>query len=224
MNFKKEYQEAFSEIKADEDFKKQLVKNLNEAKRPKRKTSYAGILAAAAALVIVVGAGIVTGIFVPNSSQEQSDVHGGMVANDNISDITDEQGISETVPITPGVAAGTDNSEMYMEMNFSDLSWYGKAENDEELLNTFISLVGGKSLDTLYCGTDNGDDGAVALSDAEIEALVASFDGAVAEDVAAEGSGKYYRAVFESGMNIRFVVYENGYLQLKDTGTMYKLK
>lgn len=223
MNFKKEYQEAFSDIKADEDFKKQLAKKLNEAERPGWKTSYTGMIAAAAVLIVVVSVGIATGVLVTNSSQEQSDVHGGMVQNDS-SDITDGQDVSEVLPTTPGVAAGTNNSETYMEMNFSDLSWYGKAENDEALLDTFISLVGGETLDTLYCGADNGDDGAVVLSDAEVDALIASFDGAAAEDVAAEGDGKYYRAVFESGMNIRFVVYENGYLQLEDTGSMYKLK
>lgn len=221
MNFKKEYQEAFSNIKADEDFKKQLAKTLNKAERPRWKTSYTGMIAAAAALVVVVGVGITTGILVTNSPQEQSDVHGGMVQN-NSSDITDGQDVSEVLPTTQGVAAG--NSETYMEMNFSDLSWYGKAENDEALLDTFISLVGGETLDTLYCSADKGDDGAVALNDAEVDALIASFDGAVAEDVAAEGDGKYYRAVFESGMNIRFVVYENGYLQLEDTGSMYRLK
>ena len=56
MNFKEKYQQDFAEIKADDAFKKQLVKELNSTQvtRTGRK-GVTNILVAAAALFLVVG-------------------------------------------------------------------------------------------------------------------------------------------------------------------------
>lgn len=216
MNFKKEYQEAFSGIRADEDFKKRVAKKLNETERRKVKPAYVGGLVAAVVMLLVVGAGAVAGLVVLNPTQDPSVDNSGMVLNN--SEITPDTSIQ----MNTEVAAQTDMSETFPEMNFSGLSWYGKAEG-EELLGIFVSYLQDETLDTVY-SADNADLAEATVLDAdEVALLTDKIGGAESSDVEPEGECHYYKAVFESGLTIKFCVWHEGYLRLEDTGSIYQL-
>ena len=216
MNFKDEYQKAFSEIKADENFKQSLLAQMNMEKKRKRKPAYVGILAAAAVMVLVVGVGFMTGVL---RGKDNSQTDGGEnLIVDNGAETTEDMSVN----FEGEVYAGQDMSETYVDMNFSGLSWYGDAKTDEELLEIFISYMKDDSLVSMYCTTEETIDENDIMSESEIETLVNRFGELSCTDEAYTGESKYYKAVFEDGLTIKFWMSEDGYLKLQDTETVFK--
>lgn len=217
MNFKDEYQKSFSEIKADENFKRNLVAQMNMEKKRKKKPAYIGVLAAAAVMVLVVGAGFMTGVLRGKSNP-------GVMPDGNqmVQDIPDSQG-NVSVDFNNEMVAGQDMSESYVELDFSGLSWYGEAENDEELLDIFLTLMTGDTLDKIYCSGDDTFEENEQMKEAGVEKLVKRLQGAECTDEEYKGDGSYYKAVFEDGLTIKFWISEEGYLKLQDTKTVYEM-
>lgn len=216
MNFKDEYQKAFSEIKADENFKQSLLAQMNMEKKRKRKPAYVGILAAAAVMVLVVGVGFMTGVL---RGKDNSQTDGGEnLIVDNGAETTEDMSVN----FEGEVYAGQDMSETYVDMNFSGLSWYGDAKTDEELLEIFTSYMKDDSLVSMYCTAEETIDENDIMSESEIETLVNRFSELSCTDEAYAGESKYYKAVFEDGLTIKFWMSEDGYLKLQDTETVFK--
>ncbi len=216
MNFKEEYQKSFADIKADETFKQNLLAQMNmEKKRKKRKPAYIGVLAAAAAMVLVVGAGFMTGVLKGKDVGQTDD--GENLFVDNVT--LPEEDIS--VDLGNEVVAEQDMSETYMDMNFSSLSWYGTAKTDEELLGIFVGYMQGETLVKMYCTTEDTFGEEDLMPESETKALVERFGELSCADYADDVEGEYYKAVFEDGLTIKFWISEDGYLKLQDTGAIF---
>ncbi len=216
MNFKDEYQKSFADIKADENFKQNLLAQMNMEKKRKRKPSYVGVLAAAAVMVLVVGVGFMTGIL---RGKDAGQTDGG---ENLIVDNASEPGEEMSVDLGNEVLAEQDMSETYMDMNFSGLSWYGAAETEEELLGIFVGYMEGDTLEKMYCTTEDtfGEDN--LMSESETKALVEQFGELSCTDNESAVEGKYYKAVFEDGLTIKFWISEDGFLKLQDTGAVFE--
>lgn len=214
MNFKDEYQKSFADIKADENFKQNLLAQMNMEKKRKRKPSYVGVLAAAAVMVLVVGAGFMTGVL-NDKANPQTDGSDNLVASD-----VSQPGENVSVEFESQVVAGQDMS--YMDMNFSNLSWYGAAETEEELLDIFVGYMERDTLKHIYCTAEEDFKESDKMSDNEKEALVEQFSELSCTDKEYSGDGKYYKAVFEDGLTIKFWISEDGFLKLQDTGAVFE--
>lgn len=215
MNFKDEYQKSFADIKADEAFKQNLLAQMNMEKKRKKKPAYIGVLVAAAVMVFVVGVGFMTGVL-RGRDVPQTDGGENFVA-DNASEPQEDVSIN----LENEVVAGQDMSETYMDMNFSSLSWYGGAETDEELLDTFVGYIQGDSLKEIYCTTEDTFTEEDLMSESETQALVEQLAELSCADKEGDVDGKYYKAVFEDGLTIKFWISEDGYLKLQDTGAIF---
>lgn len=218
MNFKDEYQKSFSEIKADENFKKNLVAQMNMEKKRKKKPSYMGVLVAAAVMVLVVGAGFMTGIL-RGKSNPGTTPDGNQMAQD-----TSDSQDNISLDLNNEMVAGQDMSESYVELNFSGLSWYGEAESNEELLTIFVSYMTGDTLDKIYCTDAENFDEQDLMSEADAAELVERLQNAECTEDEYTGEDMYYKAVFEDGLTIKFWLSDKGYLKLQDTKAVYKMQ
>lgn len=218
MNFKDEYQKSFSEIKADENFKKNLVAQMNMEKKRKKKSGYMGVLVAAAVMVLVVGAGFMTGIL-RGKSNPGTTPDGNQMAQD-----TSDSQDNISLDLNNEMVAGQEMSETYVELNFSGLSWYGDAKTDEELLSRFVELMTGDTLDKIYCTDGDTFEEKDLMKEAGVEKLVKCIQDARCTEEEYSGAGSYYKAVFEDGLTIKFWISEDGYLKLQDTKTVYKIQ
>lgn len=218
MNFKDEYQKSFSEIKADENFKKNLVAQMNMEKKRKKKSGYMGVLVAAAVMVLVVGAGFMTGILRGKSNP------GTMPDGNQMAQDTTEPQDNISLDLNNEMMAGQDMSETYVELNFSGLSWYGDAKTDEELLSRFVELMTGDTLDKIYCTDGDTFEEKDLMKKAGVEKLVKRIQDVRCTEEEYSGAGSYYKAVFEDGLTIKFWISEDGYLKLQDTKTVYKIQ
>ncbi len=217
MNFKDEYQKSFADIKADENFKQNLLAQMNMEKKRKRKLAYIGVLSAAAAVTLVVGVGFMSGML-KGSENSRPDGNDNLVAGD-----IPQSGENVSVEFESHVVAGQDKSETYADMNFSSLSWYGGAETEEELLDTFVGYIQGDSLKEIYCTTEDAFQESGKMSEREKAALAEQIGGLSCTDEEYDGTGKYYKAVFEDGLTIKFWISEDGILKLQDTGAVFAL-
>lgn len=215
MNFKKEYENAFSDVKLDEDFKKNLEAKMNSSEYRKKKNPYVGILVAAAALMLVVGTLYFAGVRFGTTTQKPGSGN-SMVQND----IEIESDIR--IDIDENMAAQGDVFENYTEIDVSGLSWYGAAQSDEELLEVFLSYIGGNEVEAIYPVGGATLTQSDFMSEQEVENLVAGLEKAVVAKEDFTGEYQNYEAFFQSGMIIRFQISEEGYLKLEDTGTVYK--
>lgn len=218
MNFKDEYQKSFSEIKADENFKKNLVTQMNMEKKRKKKPGYLGVLVAAAVMVLVVGAGFMTGVLRGKSNPDTMPD-----GNQMVQDTTEPQD-NISFDLNNEMVAGQDMSETYVELNFSGLSWYGDAKTDEELLSRFVELMTGDTLDKIYCTDGDTFEEKDLMKEAGVEKLVKRLQDAQCTEEEYTGADSYYKAVFEDGLTIKFRISEDGYLKLQDTKTVYKMQ
>lgn len=218
MNFKDEYQKSFSEIKADENFKKNLVAQMNMEKKRKKKPSYMGVLVAAAVMVLVVGVGFMTGILRGKSNPGTTPV-----GNQMVQDTSDSQD-NISLDLNNEMVAGQDMSETYVELNFSGLSWYGDAKTDEELLSRFVELMTGDTLDKIYCTDGDTFEEKDLMKEAGVEKLVKRLQDARCTEEEYRGADSYYKAVFKDGLTIKFWISEDGFLKLQDTKTVYKIQ
>lgn len=215
MNFKDEYQKAFSDIKADEAFRQKLLKEMKREKKRRKNYAYVGVMAAAAVMLLVVGIAVSTGIL--KGRQEPVPDEGLPIATTGSS-----QSVEEGSEIMTGeVVAGQGESGTHADMDFSSLSWYGDADDEEELLEIFSGLIKGNTLKAIYTAMDESYEEQSQLSDEESRILLERLGGLACTEAEYTGNSTYYKAVFESGVSIKFKISENGLLQLKDTGEVY---
>lgn len=217
MNFKEEYQKAFSDIKADENFKQNLVAQMNREKKRKKKPAYIGVLAAAAVMVLVLGVGFMTGILKGTGNQYTGDEEQFMAEK------PDEFQKDDAVDFNHEIVAEQDMSDTYVDMNFSHMSWYGSAQNEEELLSLFVSMVCGDNLDRMYCTTGETFDENTLMTKAETKELVGSIHNLSCTEEEYAGESKFYKAVFKDGLTIKFWISDEGYLKLNDTGAVFEI-
>ncbi len=215
MNFKDEYQKAFSDIKADEAFKQNLLKEMKREKKRRKNYAYVGVMAAAAVMLLVVGVTASTGILKGKQEPVPGD-ESSLVATGSSESIEEKSEI-----MTGEVVAGQEEAGTHADMNFSSLSWYGAADNEEELLEIFSGLLKGNTLKAIYTAKNEDYEEQSQLSDAETEILLERLSGLSCTETEYAGDSMYYKAVFESGVTIKFKISENGLLQLKDTGEVY---
>jgi len=77
-------------------------------------------------------------------------------------------------------------------------------------------------LEKMYCTTEDtfGEDN--LMSESETKALVEQFGELSCTDNESAVEGKYYKAVFEDGLTIKFWISEDGFLKLQDTGAVFE--
>lgn len=226
MNFKNEYQKSFAPVKADEEFKKSLIEEMNSATVPTAKKSpYLGMLAVAAAVLLLVGVGYFTGVVFHNGSQE-SVQQGNIVAeNPGISDSVESD---TTIDFEGDTLAQPGFDQDVTEFDVSGLSWYGEAEDATEVLEIFISLMEGEALHTVQLASGDPEGESSKLSSKEVDALVEQLQNAEYVEMAtSEVMGKeadLYRMDLTDGKKIMFFVTEDGFLMLHDTGDIYRFE
>lgn len=217
MNFKDEYQKAFQDIKADENFKQNLAAQMNIEKKRKRKPSYVGVLAAAAVLVLVLGVGFMTGILRGTANRENVPQDGYVAQS------SEEPKDDKDIDFDGEMLAGQDMSDSYVDMSFSSLSWYGEAETEEELLSVFVTLLCGDTLEKMYCTTEESFDESARMSQAETEAVLKELQNLSCTEKEFAGESKYYKAVFKDGLTVKFWISDEGCLKLQDTGAVFEI-
>ena len=218
MNFKEKYQQDFAEIKADDAFKKQLVKELNSTQvtRTGRK-GVTNILVAAAALFLVVG-----GSYYANIDRQTKE-----------EDATKKQLVAESVATMEGDATvdignkalaqtGTSDGETEFEVTFGN--WYDGAESDEERYQLFVELVAGDSLKEMYCSDVEFFTEANVMEVTDSKQLINKLKGAAVTEGILQEKLLYYKAVLENNVTIAFQVSEDGYVKLDEWETVYKLQ
>ena len=218
MNFKEKYQQDFAEIKADDAFKKQLVKELNSTQvtRTGRK-GVTNILVAAAALFLVVG-----GSYYANIDRQTKE-----------EDATKKQLVAESVATMEGDATvdignkalaqtGTSDGETEFEVTFGN--WYDGAESDEERYQLFVELVAGDALKEMYCSDVEFFTEANVMEVTDSKQLINKLKGAAVTEGILQEKLLYYKAVLENNVTIAFQVSEDGYVKLDEWETVYKLQ
>ncbi len=131
MNFNNEYKQAFSEIKAEESFKKRLVDELEQSSVPKAVkgfSSYAKVLALAAVLVFMIGIGYFSQILQDRS--QGAKVPEDMLAGESIEDL-------ESVG---GMMAGNESAEGYMDLNIPSADEQENVKEDTGIQKFFSDL------------------------------------------------------------------------------------
>lgn len=223
MNFKKEYQDSFSQVKADEEFKKGLVEQMNSEAVPGiKKSPYMGVLAAAATVVLLVGVGFAGGILF---SKDTAGQEGNLVAQNPGTSGTVEGDIS--IDMEGDILAGPGDSGM-TELEIPEISWYGEIEDATERLELFVSLMDGKELEAVRLAAKEESVESTKLRSKEVDALVEQFREAEVVDVngaeVMSGEFEMYQMSLKDGKIINFLISEEGYLLLMDTGDVFQLK
>lgn len=219
MNFKDEYENIFSQIKADDEFKSSLVNDMNSYHKSfKRNYVYGSTAIAMAAMVLVIVAGLITGVLgYQNEEQLQSETTN--IVQNNTKPEEDVQ-----IKYEDNIAAQPGQTENFEELEVSELSWYAEAESAHELLEIFGDLISGDNLNELYMAKQEDFSKSHLLDNIAISTLVEALENAVEGKIESYGEIQYYKAVFESGMVIKFQIIDASYLKLEDTGTVYILK
>ncbi len=223
MNFKKEYQDSFSNIKAEEEFKKSLVEQMNQEAMPTmKKAPYIGILATAATALLLVGVGFAGGILF---SKDTVGKEGNLVAENPGSSDTVEGDIS--IEWEGDILAGPGESGM-TELDIPEISWYGEITDATERLELFVSLMDGKELDAVHLASKDESVESTKLRKKEVDAMVEQFQDAEYVDI--NGSEVFssefdmYQMRLKDGRKIHFLISEEGYLLLMDTGDVFQLE
>ncbi len=223
MNFKKEYQDSFSNIKTEEEFKKSLVEQMNQEAMPTmKKAPYIGILATAATALLLVGVGFAGGILF---SKDTAGEEGNLVAqNPGTSDIV-EGDIS--IDLEGDILAGPEDSGM-TELDIPGGSWYGEIEDATERLELFVSLMDGKELEEVRLASKEESVESTKLRGKEVDAMVEQFRDAEFVDISGakvmSSEFDMYQMSLKDGKKIYFLISEEGYLLLMDTGDVFQLE
>ena len=144
MNFKKEYEKAFADISAGDDFKKQLARELNSAASPrKRYTPYVGVLATAAALALMVGAVHYIGVF--RDTQGSQSMEESLVAQESNS----AEGNTD-INVQPSLGAEGGNDDVQGQTFQPQASWCVGVEGDDEKYELFVELLSGEAVETVH--------------------------------------------------------------------------
>ena len=224
MNFKKEYQDSFSNIKAEEEFKKSLVEQMNQESVPiGKKAPYIGILATAATALLLVGAGFAGGILF---SGDTAGKEGNLVAEHQGTSDTVEEDIS--IELEGDILAGPGESGDMTELDIPGDSWYGEITDATERLELFVSLMDGKELEAVHLASRDESVESTKLRKKEVDAMVEQFRDAECADIDASKvmSGEFdmYQMRLKDGRKIHFLISEEGYLLLMDTGDVFRLE
>ncbi len=211
MNFKKEYEKAFSDISAGEDFKKQLAEQMNQEKKVRSfPIRTVGTVVAAAALVLVVGAVYLTGV----SSDTGKDKPGeNLVASE-----------SQPVQENAGqVLAQGDDANTYPQFQVGDLAWFGNASDDAQKIQKFVELSGTDTVKEVYSSKDQ-DFTSEDLTENAAYARIAErvTDPATGADAPAQ-TIQYYKVVLTDNKTIQFEVWDESYLKIAGVETIYQL-
>lgn len=224
MNFKKEYQDSFSNIKAEEEFKKSLVEQMNQESVPtEKKAPYIGILATAATALLLVGVGFAGGILF---SRDTTGKEGNLVAENPGTSDTVEGDIS--IELEGDILAGSGESGDMMELDIPGDIWYGEITDATERLELFVSLMDGKELEAVHLASRDESVESTKLRKKEVDAMVEQFQDAEYADIDASKvmSGEFdmYQMRLKDGRKIHFLIFEEGYLLLTDTGDVFQLE
>lgn len=195
MNFKDKYQQENEEITLDAAFTSRLAEQMKKEqqiqRRRKKMMVSIGGVAAAAVMCVVVLQGVNT-----SKQPEQTEK-------------TEVQNKAEAVETQIG------------GHSFGRQAWYGDAETEEEIFAAFRTLLRDEQIEKLYCSdTEEYEEENILPAD-EAEKVVKALQNAEAVDAEAGGGCKYYMAVFENGNIVKFEIYGEKYLKLKDSGALY---
>lgn len=212
MNFKDSYQKENESIQPDKHFLQELAVQMEEEKRAvyrKKKLAVSvGSLAAAAAVCAVV---VNIGFFKQG---------------------TEQQNIVQKAEMAESTTEGH---------SFGVKVWYGDADTAEEIMDCFQTLLSEENIKALYCSEMEEYTEENRLSEEESKELAARLTKAeaVAEEEAEElavrlksaeqkeeetaGSCQYYMLVFENGDIVKFEIYGEMYLKLKECEGIFLL-
>ncbi len=206
MNFKDSYKKDMEQITPDKDFVRNLSLKLKEASeyptipaksvRNKRTIFRYRYLAAAAVILLVFIAGTGAGIFINRNNFSDN--------SDNIG----QQGVTETI-----VPTG--------EPIFDTKKWYEDCETEQDICRLFIQRLSDTTdLTKLYKNNENVFDDSMQMNQEDIRELVKLIqNGRVdyEEETRMESrKTEYYMAVFKNGDVIKFSIYNNCILKLKE--------
>ncbi len=224
MNFKKEYQKSFAPVKADEEFKKSLIEEMNNATVPTAKRApYIKVLAVAATALLLVGVGFLTGVLF--SRNEEGSEGNNIAENPEIQNTIESD---TAIDFEGNVLAQPGQEQDVTEFDVSGLSWYGAAEDATEILEIFISLMEGEDLQAVHLASKDPEEESSKLSSKEVDALVEQLQEAEYVEIAASEmmnkEADFYRMDLTDGRKIIFFITEDGLLRLFDTGDIYRLE
>lgn len=192
MNFKDKYQQENEEITLDAAFTAKLADQMKKEQRAQRRRKKMLVSMGGVAAAAITCVVVLHGINTSNQSEQQ-----------------DVQKKAEAV-------------ETHNEGHgFGHQAWYGDAETEEEIFEAFRVLLRDEQIETLYCSDIEEYEEEDILSKDEAEKIIKTLQKAEASDGEAEGECKYYMAVFENGSIVKFEIYGEKYLKLKDSESVY---
>lgn len=215
MNFKKEYEKAFADISAGEDFKKQLAGVMNQRKSVRSFPVRAvGMAAAAAAMALVVGA-----VYLANVDSKS-----GGAANQEHLVAQESSGVNSNQDGNMQTEFQAGANDTLTGQSFTPTaSWCAGVESDTEKYALFVELLGGGEVEALYASDDQGF-GEEDLMDAGKQAELAErLNGAEAAQNATESNVKYYKAVLTEDRTIVFQIWNEEFVRIAGVSTIYRL-
>lgn len=194
MNFKDSYKKENEEIKPDAAFVNQLAGQMEREKRMQRNRKK--MIAS-------------TGVVAAAAAMCVLVLHGvEPLAQRNEQDIQNKAEVVETQ--TTG-------------HSFGNRVWYGDAETEEEMFQAFLTLLKEEKIEKLYCSDMEEYLDEDVVSEKEADKLIKKLCSAELTEAEADGACKHYMAVFENGKIVKFEIYGDKYLKLKDSEALYSL-
>lgn len=225
MNFKKEYEKAFSDISAGDEFKKQLVREM------KRKESVkvfparaAGMLAAAAALALMVGAVYVANVdsnAPGNQGKEQLVAEqGGQTDEKDLESSNPKE--DQTLDVDNQILAQGNGENAYPQFDLKDSAWFGDLQSDADKVNRFAEICSSDEVETLYSSSKKEFGEADKCDVAELK-LISDRIQDPAESPATTSDVQYYKVVLKNGKTIVFEVWDTSYITIAGVESVYSL-
>lgn len=197
MNFKDSYKNDMDNISPDREFIRNLntrLQKVSEQPQKKVRFSYRGIaLAAALLIVFTIGSGLVI-----RYSGRNSDGSHNM----------NQQG-------------NTESSVFVGDTIFNKQKWYENCETEQDIYNLFIHRISDKNdLVKIYKNDEEKFEDSMLMSGEDIDILINMLQSGRIDDEGEVNSetinAEYYMAVFDNGDIIKFSLYENNILKLKE--------
>ncbi len=214
MNFKKSYVNAFSGIKMDDAFKYRMLQEMNsDCVMQSKRFRYAPVCAAAVVLLLV-GAGYLTGIFFSGTHADTSSQTEMLVQEESGSDVIRPE-------IETDMMAGTESSEGMMELEIPAAEWYAGAESAQEVFEIFSLRMKNDARKTFSSSQMPEFTQEQSLTAEEADMILQMKAEPV--DEVMTGTIRYYKAVFRDGTDIEFQISDTGYFKFTQTDTVYKI-
>lgn len=195
MNFKDSYKQENEEIRPDGAFIDQLAQQMKQEQRAQRNRKKIWVSTGSLAAAAVLCIVVFQGMK-PTAPIEQQDMQ-----------------VKAQAEETQATGHGFDYQ-----------AWYGDAETEEEIFAAFQTLLEEEQVKTLYCSDTEEYNEEDILSEEEVDELVRTLQGAEHSEEDVSVTCKYYMAVFENGSIVKFKIYQDEYLILKDSESVYSLK